>query len=57
MSALFEAKKYPQDVGVFLPDFFLKSCFGNFPSEYTTSNGNRQFWLKNRGILGRQFPP
>jgi hypothetical protein len=23
--------------------FFLKSCFGDFPSEYATSTGNHQF--------------
>jgi hypothetical protein len=33
--------------------FFLKSCFGDFPSEYTTSNANHQFWPGEGGILGR----
>jgi hypothetical protein len=23
--------------------YFLKSCFGDFPSEYATSTGNHQF--------------
>jgi hypothetical protein len=36
---------------------FLKSRFRDFPSEYTTSNGNHQSWPENSGIVGRQFSP
>jgi len=37
-------------------DFFLKSCFWHFLSEYNSSSGSHQFWRENRGVLGRQFP-